>query len=549
LKFQLDEDLVENAVDRLPTRADQKPARVLDLAGRVDEEMQMKNRRMFFQLALCAMLVSGIAGHAQDAATKPTVESAIIDYNANPATVTITGADLLPATGSPVVKIDNSTLTLFSFNSKQIVADLPAGLAAGSFLLQVGTAIFDVTNGAVGPQGIAGAAGPAGPQGPTGLTGATGATGAAGPAGPAGPQGLVGPAGNSGPEGPIGPTGAAGPAGPQGATGVTGPEGPTGATGPQGPAGTLTLPFSGSADGSSNGVLNITNTSPNHSALGGHGGQALSGDNTGGAGVAGYGGPSNGTSTALGTGGDGVYALGGGGTAEGDYGGNGIHASGGNSGGTFGIGGNGVYATGGSGSYGGGNGVEAYGGSGSEGSGAGIYAVAGNGGTDPSAGLFLGNVIVSGTLSKSGGSFKIDHPLDPANKYLYHSFVESPDMMNVYNGNVSTDSSGTAIVTMPTWFEALNSDFRYQLTVIGQFARAIVASEIANRSFIIKTDKPNVKVSWQVTGIRQDAWANAHRIPVEVDKAPRDQGHYLHPELFGHEGEPSITEIHHPRPQ
>jgi trimeric autotransporter adhesin len=165
------------------------------------------------------------------------------------------------------------------------------------------------------------------------------------------------------------------------------------------------------------------------------------------------------------------------------------------------------------------------------------------------AGYFYGDVEVTGTLSKGGGSFKIDHPLDPANKYLYHSFVESPDMMNIYNGNVVTDGSGAAIVTMPSWFEALNTDFRYQLTVIGQFAQAIVAAEIADRSFIIKTSKPGVKVSWQVTGIRQDAWANAHRIQVEVDKAPRDQGHYIHPELFGHEGEPSIAEIHHPRPQ
>jgi hypothetical protein len=266
--------------------------------------------------------------------------------------------------------------------------------------------------------------------------------------------------------------------------------------------------------------------------------------------VAGYGGPSNGTSTALGTGGDGVYASGGLGTAEGDYGGNGIHAVGGSSGSTYGIGGNGVYATGGSGPFGGGDGVQAYGGTGSGGNGCGIYAVAGSsGGPGLSAGDFLGDVIVSGSVSKSGGSFKIDHPLDPANKYLYHSFVESPDMKNIYDGTVVTDGSGAAIVTMPSWFEALNTDFRYQLTVIGQFARAIVASEIANRSFIIKTDKPNVKVSWQVTGIRQDAWANAHRIQVEVDKAPRDQGHYIHPELFGHEGEPSIAETHHPRPQ
>jgi hypothetical protein len=243
-----------------------------------------------------------------------------------------------------------------------------------------------------------------------------------------------------------------------------------------------------------------------------------------------------------------MYASGGAGVYGGDTGGDGIHATGGNAQSGLsldGFGGSGVRATGGIGEIGG-DGIDAIagaGGGGGFGGGDGIYAVGGL------AGEFQGNVTIEGYLDKLSGSFKIDHPLDPANKYLYHSFVESPDMMNIYNGNVSTDSSGTAIVTMPTWFEALNTDFRYQLTVIGQFARAIVASEIANRSFMIKTDKPNVKVSWQVTGVRQDAWANAHRIQVEVDKAPRDQGHYLHPELFGHEGEPSIAEQHHLRPQ
>jgi hypothetical protein len=144
-----------------------------------------------------------------------------------------------------------------------------------------------------------------------------------------------------------------------------------------------------------------------------------------------------------------------------------------------------------------------------------------------------GNVDVLGTLSKGGGSFKIDHPLDPANKYLYHSFVESPDMMNIYNGNVTTDASGEAAVELPEWFETLNRDFRYQLTVIGQFAQAIVAGKVANHRFVINTDKPNVEVSWQVTGIRQDAFANAHRIPVEAEKAPADRSHYLYPDLVG----------------
>jgi len=166
-------------------------------------------------------------------------------------------------------------------------------------------------------------------------------------------------------------------------------------------------------------------------------------------------------------------------------------------------------------------------------------------------------VNVVGTLSKGGGSFKIDHPLDPANKYLYHSFVESPDMKNIYDGTVTTDGAGMATVTLPDWFESLNRDFRYQLTVIGQFAQAIVAGKVANNQFRIQTDKPNVEVSWQVTGIRQDAFANANRIPVEVEKAAADRGHYLYPEAIGqptsarigYEAPPPASEhIAHQRP-
>lgn len=142
-----------------------------------------------------------------------------------------------------------------------------------------------------------------------------------------------------------------------------------------------------------------------------------------------------------------------------------------------------------------------------------------------------GDLIVGGSVTKGSGLFKIDYPLDPANKTLSHSFVESPDMMNIYNGNVTTDAKGEAQVTLPVYFDALNRDFRYQLTVIGQFAQAIVAREIKDNCFTIKTDKPNVKVSWQVTGVRQDAYANANRIQVVEDKG-KQRGTYLHPELF-----------------
>ena len=155
----------------------------------------------------------------------------------------------------------------------------------------------------------------------------------------------------------------------------------------------------------------------------------------------------------------------------------------------------------------------------------------------------IGNLHVSGTLSKAAGSFKIDDPIAPAEKYLSHSFVESPDMMNIYNGNVVTDANGFASVELPAWFEALNGDFRYQLTPMGQFAQAMVAAEIKDGSFTIRTDKPNVKISWQVTGVRHDAYANAHRIPTEELKPANEQGHYLHPELFGAGPEKSINAV------
>jgi hypothetical protein len=154
-------------------------------------------------------------------------------------------------------------------------------------------------------------------------------------------------------------------------------------------------------------------------------------------------------------------------------------------------------------------------------------------GTAP-AGQFNGNVNITGTLTKGGGAFKIDHPLDPENKYLQHSFVESPDMMNVYNGNVTLDENGEAWVSLPEWFEALNRDFRYQLTAMGAPSPNLyVGAEVSANRFKIAGGVANGRVSWQITGIRQDAWANAHRIPIEGDKTDSERGTYLHPEAYG----------------
>lgn len=135
-----------------------------------------------------------------------------------------------------------------------------------------------------------------------------------------------------------------------------------------------------------------------------------------------------------------------------------------------------------------------------------------------------GNMAVQGTLSKSAGSFKIDHPLDPTNKWLSHSFVESPDMMNVYNGNVTLGADGTATVTLPNYFNALNKEYRYQLTCVGGYANVYIAAEVSGNTFKIAGGKSGLKVSWQVTGIRQDDYAKAHPIVVEQAKTGEEKG-------------------------
>lgn len=156
------------------------------------------------------------------------------------------------------------------------------------------------------------------------------------------------------------------------------------------------------------------------------------------------------------------------------------------------------------------------------------------------SGLFSDTFEILGTIKKTSGTFRIDHPLDPANKYLDHSFVESPDMMNIYNGNVVTDSRGMATIQLPSYFMALNKDFRYQLTAIGEFAQVIVKEKIKDNKFVIQSDKPNIEVSWQITGIRNDPYAVKNRIVDEVEKTGVAKGKYLYPELYNQPAEKGI---------
>ncbi|MBI3990815.1 MAG: hypothetical protein HY350_01565, partial [Candidatus Omnitrophica bacterium] len=147
-----------------------------------------------------------------------------------------------------------------------------------------------------------------------------------------------------------------------------------------------------------------------------------------------------------------------------------------------------------------------------------------------------GAMTVVGYLTKSGGGFSIDHPLDPANKLLTHSFVESPDMKNLYDGVAVLNENGEITIELPEWFEALNKDFRYQLTPIGKAAMLYVKEEVKDNKFVI-AGEPGIKVSWQVTGTRKDAWAEKNRPKVEEEKGSRDglvkKGEYIAKDIYG----------------
>ena len=144
---------------------------------------------------------------------------------------------------------------------------------------------------------------------------------------------------------------------------------------------------------------------------------------------------------------------------------------------------------------------------------------------------FEGNLTVTGAMSKGAGTFLIDHPLDPKNKLLYHSFVESPDVKNLYDGIAVLDEEGTVTIQLPSYFEALNEGFRYQFFPHDQsMPNLYIVKEVENNSFSISGGEPNGRISWQVTGIRHDPYILANPIIPEVDKGPdeiRDKGEYL----------------------
>ncbi len=183
---------------------------------------------------------------------------------------------------------------------------------------------------------------------------------------------------------------------------------------------------------------------------------------------------------------------------------------------------------------------------------AGIGAAVAGVSTDPQgfAGSFDGNVTVTGTIFKGSSNFRIDHPLDPANKYLTHAAVESDAMKNFYDGMVKLNGKGQAEVRLPRWFSSVNRELRYQLTSIGAAAPDLhIASALRDGKFRIAGGRPGLRVCWQVTGIRNDKWARKNPLVVEAPKARHHRGKYLHPKVRGKKKEQAIGWIALPKPR
>ena len=152
-----------------------------------------------------------------------------------------------------------------------------------------------------------------------------------------------------------------------------------------------------------------------------------------------------------------------------------------------------------------------------------------------------GNTATSGTKS-----FCIDHPLDPENKVLRHFCSESPEPQNFYNGIVRTDKGGEAWVELPSYFEAINKDFKYTLTIVEDddtevFAQAKIARKISGNRFKIRTSLPLMEVSWRVDATRNDRWGQKHPPITEEEKPEMKRGRLYQPELYGYPNSHSIS--------
>ncbi|MDD3642888.1 MAG: hypothetical protein PHQ19_05450, partial [Candidatus Krumholzibacteria bacterium] len=150
------------------------------------------------------------------------------------------------------------------------------------------------------------------------------------------------------------------------------------------------------------------------------------------------------------------------------------------------------------------------------------------------AGYFQGDVHVAGTLSKTAGSFVIDHPLDPENRILRHMFVESPENLCLYRGKVTLDASGEAVVALPSYFAALTKEEEATVSLTPVGRPFLAGYEWLSDYMAFKVyGEPGREVSWLACADRDDPAIRTLARPVEEDKGPDsglcERGRLLNP--------------------
>jgi len=161
--------------------------------------------------------------------------------------------------------------------------------------------------------------------------------------------------------------------------------------------------------------------------------------------------------------------------------------------------------------------------------------------TNSAGGVYIAQDVLAGTgeitgaLSKGSGTFKIAHPLDKDNKYLYHGFIEGPNYDLIYRGKVNL-VGGTATVNIDTvsnmtagTFVALTQNPDYYLQ--NNTSWDAVKGSISGNTLTItcQNSSSTDTVSWMVVAERADdliketklSDSDGHLIP-EWDKADID---------------------------
>ena len=435
------------------------------------------------------------------------------------------------------------------------------------FALYAGDSQNPGPQGPEGPQGPIGPIGPIGSQGPQGPQGPPGPQGETGPQGPQGNTGPQGPQGNTGPQGPQGNTGPQGPqgnTGPQGPQGNTGPQGPQGPEGPPGPSNNLSQTL---AIGNSAGTYNINMnarevqnamklqlSSSNDATLDMYYGRIRDYNNSYGTAGQVLTRITNGVQWSTPSGGSGVSGSGTTGyiprwTGSSALGNSAIQSDANNvsigtsilSGiklsilGSSGQGGIQVQTSGVS------DAIYLYNNTTNTGFAA-VYAY--NGASGGRAGYFIGNVHVSGSLSKGSGSFLIDHPDDPLNKTLRHNFVESPENLCLYRGIVDLDETGNGVIEMPDYFKNLTKEDEATVILTSIGAPFILGYEWNGNFTKVKVyGNAGRKASYIVLADRDDpVMRQLFRPVVETKGEGKDvpSGKLLYPEAYGFSEQYSI---------